>query len=144
VWTKEVDRKILMLRVLYELYQNNPTLEVRRARLKEACDDRLCQETKSTHESYGGGSFEWCLRDLERRGLLRCVHKKKKETIIIPYINKIEYIFQREELETSFDKADKRIIETNVEDSILEEIIEEVYGKILDRVVEAKYNSKPL
>lgn len=70
--------------------------------------------------------------------------QKKKETIIIPYINKIEYIFQREELETSFDKADKRIIETNVEDSILEEIIEEVYGKILDRVVEAKYNSKPL
>ena len=41
-------------------------------------------------------------------------------------INKI--ILQRDELETSFDKADKRVIETNVEDSILEEIIGEVYG----------------
>jgi hypothetical protein len=62
---------------------------------------------------------------------------------IIPNENRIDYILQREELEASFDKADKKLIETNVEDSILEEIIEEVYGEILDRVVEVKYNSKP-
>jgi hypothetical protein len=134
---------MLMLRVLYELFQNNPTSEVKRARLKEACDDRLNQVTNGVHESYGGGSFEWCLKDLEKLELLRRVHKKKKETIIIPYIDRIEFILQRDELETSFDKADKRVIETNVEDSILEEIIGEVYGKILDRAVGLKYNSKP-
>jgi hypothetical protein len=132
-----------MLKILHELYENNQTSEVKRARLKEACDDRLNQETAGAHESYGGGSFECCLKDLEKQGLLRCVHSKKKETTIISNMNRIEFILQREVLETSFDKADKRIIETNVEDSILEEIIEEVYGKLLDRVVDLKYNLKP-
>jgi hypothetical protein len=143
MWTKKVDRKMLILRVLYELYQNNPTSEIKRAKLKEECDDRINLETNGAHEVYGGGSFEWCLKDLENKGLLERVHKKKKETIIVPNINRIEYVLQRDELESSLDKADRRVIETNVEDSILEEIIEEIYGKILDRVVEINYNSKP-
>jgi hypothetical protein len=134
---------MLILRVLYELYQKNPTSEIKRARLKEACDDRINLETYGTHESYGGGSFEWCLKNLENQGLLECVHKKKKETIIVPCIKRIEYILQRDELDSSLDKAHKRVIETNVEDSMLEEIIEEIYGKILDRVVEINYSSKP-
>ena len=56
---------MLMLRVLYELYQNNPTSEVKRARyLKEACDDRLnpgdtMVYTTLTEEA----PFEWCLKD---------------------------------------------------------------------------------
>ena len=134
---------MLILRVLYEFYQNNSTSEIKRARLKEACDDRINLETNGAHESYGGGSFEWCLKDLEKKGLLERVHKKKKETIIIPNIKRIEYTLQKDELESSFDKADRRVIETNVEDSILEEIIEEIYGKLLDRVVEISYNLTP-
>jgi hypothetical protein len=143
VWTKEIDRKLLVLRVLRELYQNNRTSEIRRATLKELCDDRLDQETRHRHETFGGGSFEWCLNKLEEQRLFTRVHKSRKETIIIPNENRINYILQREELEASFDKVDKKLIETNVEDSILEEIIEEVYSNILDRVVEVKYNSKP-
>ena len=142
MWTKKVDRKILILRVLYGLYQKNSTSEIKRARLKEVCDDRINLETNGAHESYGG-SFEWCLKDLEDKGLLERVHKKRKETIIVPNMKRIEYTLQRDELEISFDKADRRVIETNVEDSILEEVIEEIYGKILDRVVEISYSSKP-
>jgi hypothetical protein len=134
---------MLILRALYELYQNNSTSEIKRARLKEACDDKINLEINGAHEVYGGGSFEWCLKDLENKGLLERVHKKKKETIIVPNIKRIEYILQSDELESSLDKADRRIIEANVEDSILEEIIEEIYGKILDRAVEINYNSKP-
>ena len=60
----------------------------------------LNQETNGANESYGGSSFEWCLKNLEKQGLLGRVHKKKKETIIIPYVKRMEYIMQREELET--------------------------------------------
>lgn len=134
---------MLVLRVFRELYQNNRISEVRRATLKESCDDRLFQETNGRHEVFGGASFEWCLDKLEKQGLLTRVRKTSKETIIIPNENKIDYTLQCNELEASFDKADKKLIETNVEDNILEEIIEEIYGKILDRVVDAKYNSKP-
>ena len=75
--------------------------------------------------------------------MLSRFRKTSKETIIFPSENNIAYALQCDELEASFDKADKKLIETNVEDNILEEIIEEIYGKILDRVVDAKYNSKP-
>jgi hypothetical protein len=143
MWTKKIDRKNLVLRVLRELYQNNQTSEIRRANLKNSCDDRLNQETNGRHEVFGGASFEWCLDKLEKQGLLTRVRKTSKETTIFPNKNKIDYILQCDELEASFDKADKKLIETNVEDSLLEEIIEEIYGKILDKVVEAKYNSKP-
>jgi hypothetical protein len=128
---------------LRKLYQNNRTSEIRRATLKELSDDRLDQETRHRHETFGGGSFEWCLDKLKEQGLLKRVRKSSKKTIIIPNENRIDYILQGEELEASFDKADKKLIETNVEDSFLEEIIEEVYGKILDKVVEVKYDSKP-
>lgn len=143
MWTKKVDRNLLILRVLYEFYLNNLTVEIRRARLRELSDDKLNQETSGLHDSYGGGSFERCLRDLENQGYLTCIHSRKKETTIILNIKRIEYIIQSEQLESSFDKIDKRIIETNVEDSILEEIIEEVYGKILDMAVAEKYSQTP-
>jgi hypothetical protein len=134
---------LLILTVLHELYQNNGIPEVRRARLKELCDDRLNQETDGLQDSFGGGSFEWCLKKLEKLGLCRAVQKKVKETVIIPNASRIEHFMQREESGSSLDRADKKVIETNVEDSILEEIIEEVYDKIIDKVIEIKYNLKP-
>ena len=106
------------------------------------CDDRLNKETNGAHESYGGGSFQWWLTKLEERGFLKCKHNGKRETTIIPDINRIEYFLQCQKLESSLDKVDQRIIETNVEDSILEEIIE-VYYRLLDRAVELKYHQKP-
>jgi len=111
--------------------------------LRELCDDRLNKETNGEHESYGGGSFQWWLTKLEERGFLKCKHIEKRETTIIPDINRIEYFLQRQKLESSFDKVNQRIIETNVEDSILEEIIEEVYCKLLDRAIELKYHQEP-
>jgi hypothetical protein len=146
VWTKEIDRKLLILHVSYEFYQKNHLVEIRRARLRELCDDRLNQETDGLQDSFGGGSFEWCLKELEKLGLFRVVQKNLKETVIVLNINRIEHFIQRGESRSSgssLDRAGKKVIETNIEDSILEEIIEEVYDKIMDRVVEIKYNSKP-
>jgi hypothetical protein len=122
VWTKEIDRNLLILHVLYEFYQKNDLVEIRRARLRELCDDRLNEETNGDHDSYGGGSFEGCIKELERQGFFRCIHRKKNETIIIFNIKRIEYILQREKLENSFDKVNNKMIETNVEDSILEDM----------------------
>jgi hypothetical protein len=81
MWTKKVDRMLLILTVLHELYQNNGIPEVRRARLKELCDDRLNQETDGLQDSFGGGSFEWCLKNLEEQGLLGRVRKKKRRKL---------------------------------------------------------------
>jgi hypothetical protein len=111
--------------------------------LKELCDDRLNQETNGTQESYGSGSFERCLTKLENQKLLERVYTGKKETTIISHINKIEYFLQREKLESSFSKVDPKIIEADVEDSILEEIIEEAYSLFLDRAVGLKYRHQP-
>jgi hypothetical protein len=143
MWTKRVDKKMLILMVLHELHQNSPISEIRRARLRELCDDRLNQETDGLQDSFGGGSFEWCLKQLEKLGLFRVVQKDLKETVIVPNIKRIEQFIQRGESRSSLDHAGNKVIETNVEDSILEEIIEEVYDKIMDRAVEIKYNSKP-
>jgi hypothetical protein len=122
VWTKEIDRNLLILHVLYEFYQKNDLVEIRRARLRELCDDRLNEETNGDNDSYGGGSFAWCIKELKRQGFFRCIHRKKNETIIIFNIKRIEYILQREKLENSFDKVNNKMIETNVEDSILEDM----------------------
>ena len=58
-------------------YQNNHIIEIRRARLRELSDDRLNQETNGFHDSFGGGSFERSLKDLEKQGSLDAFMLKK-------------------------------------------------------------------
>ena len=69
MWTKNLDKKLIVLQILSEFYERNNETEIRRARLKESCEDRLNQVTGGLHDNYGG-SFDRYLRELEQIGAI--------------------------------------------------------------------------
>jgi hypothetical protein len=144
MWTKPVDKPSSMVEILHEFYQNNDKkLEIRRAILKKLFEDKISKELGGNIRYHGGGSFQRCINKLQYEGFIS-VQKTTKKTIILMNIKKIEYQLQVQSLKTSFDQTDrKRIVEENVEDSILGEIIEEFYGSELDKTIQSKYKSKP-
>jgi hypothetical protein len=139
MWTKNIDKRLLILQVLYRFYEKNNITEIRYGVLKELCDDRLNYETNGEQEAYGG-SFERHLKYLINKGLVKRVSRGKKLTMLISDIHKIEYALQESKLKRSFDRTDKKIIEANVEDSIWEEIIEESFSSALNKIIKSKYN----
>lgn len=138
--TKNIDIKLIILQVLHNLWQKNTTIEIRRARLKETSEDYLWKEHQV--DAIGGGTFQRSLEKLEVLGLVKIISKGKKETIIVSNIKRIEYFLQNKEIKASLDKSGK-LIQENVEDSILEEIMEETFTSRLDIAVGVKYNSIP-
>jgi hypothetical protein len=138
MWTKKVDKEILILHVLFDLYQKNNKTEFRYTQLKELCNDHLNAFTNGEQEDYGG-SFERYLENLENKGLVKRL-KEKKHTLIISNIPKIEYVIGQEKLNQSFDALDKRKIEEiNLEDSIWEQIVEETFRVALDEIIKLRF-----
>jgi hypothetical protein len=45
MWTKNIDKRLIILQVLTEFYQKNNTIEIRRTELKKHCDNRLYELT---------------------------------------------------------------------------------------------------
>lgn len=142
MWTKNIDKVTLILQVLYELFQKNNITTIRRTDLKERCNDRLIHLTRGEQEDYGG-SFQRHLKALEKQKLLTCIRKGKKETVIIPMMQKIEYYLEDKKLNESFNTKDKKIIEYSPEDSIWEEFVVEAYRTKLDKAIKQKYNLDP-
>src|SRR4026208_1907995 len=139
MWTKNTDKRLLILQVLYDLYQKNNITEIRRVKLKELCDNKLNEETEGEQDDYGG-SFQRYLKELEDKGMLRCIQVGKKETTIIADVRRIEYQVQLKEINESLDKKDKKILQTSFEDSIWEELVEETFSSELDKIIRLKYN----
>ena len=143
MWTKNLDKKLIILQVLHEFYEKNNETEIRRARLKELCEDWLNQVTGGLHESYGG-SFERYLRELEQiRAITIRPQKSRKFTLITSNIGRIEALLTEAKLNESFRRSDKKMIEQNVEDSMLEELIENTYSLAIDKLFNPKSNPTP-
>jgi hypothetical protein len=141
--TKSPDKKLIILHALHELYEKNNETEIRRARLKELCEDRLNQVTGGSQDSYGG-SFERYLKELEQVGAETIRHQKsKKFTLITSNIGHIEALLTGAKLNESLGKADKKIIDQNVEDSMFEELIENTYSLAIDKLANPKNNPTP-
>ena len=143
MWTKNLDKKLIILQVLHEFYEKNNETEIRRAKLNELCGDRLNQVTNGLHDSYGG-SFDRYLRELEQVGAItRRAQKSRKFTFIISNIGRIEAILTEIKLNESFRRIDKKMIEQNVEDSMLEELIENTYNLAIDKLVNPTHSLTP-
>lgn len=54
LWTKDIDKQMLILEVLVQEYEKNGVKEIRHAALKELCDDMLNEKTEGRMEAYGG------------------------------------------------------------------------------------------
>ena len=135
MWTKNPDKKLIILQIFSELYEKNNETEIRRARLKELCEDRLNQVTNGLHDDYGG-SFDRYLRELEQIGAITIrPQKSRKFTLITSNIGRIEALLTEAKLNESFGRADKKIIEQNIEDSMWEELIENTYSLAIDKLV---------
>ena len=136
MWTKNIDKKLIILQVIYENYEKNNKVEFRYSRLKEECEDRL--EALEYKGSYGG-SFERYLKKLEADDVLRRISKGKKDTIFVADIKKIQYLVELQRLDRSFQTIDKKITDQSLEDAFLEEAIEEAFSSTLDNRVNKKY-----
>src|SRR5437762_12739657 len=89
MWTKNIDKRQIILQVLLEICEKNNITEVRRAVLKDRCDDELFKKTDGREDTYGG-SFERYLKEMEGKNALKIIQKSKKKTMIAPNITKIK------------------------------------------------------
>jgi hypothetical protein len=141
--TKSLDKKLIVLQILYEFYERNHETEIRRARLKELCEDRLNQVTGGLHDSYGG-SFERYLRELEQMGAITIrPQKSRKFTLITSNIGRIEALLTETKLNESFGRADRKIIEQSLEDSMWEELIENTYNLAINKLINPTHSLTP-
>jgi hypothetical protein len=142
MWTKNIDKRLLILQVLYRYYEKNRITEIRYGILKELRDDRLNYETNGEQEAYGG-SFERHLKYLIDKDLVKRVSKGKKLTMIISNIKKIEHAIEESKLNESLDRIDKKIIDSSFEDDAWQETIEKVFGSAMDGAIKDRYNITP-
>jgi hypothetical protein len=136
--TKKLDKKLLILQVIYEYYKKHNASVLRRVRLKELSNDRLFEMTGGQQDDIGG-SFQRHLRDLEDKGMLKQTsNKKRKQTTILFNIEKIEFLLLGNQLDAPDDKTVKRTEEDF--DRAWEEMIEEVYSAGLEKAIKLRYN----
>jgi hypothetical protein len=134
MWTKYVDKKLIILHVLLEEYRKTGVTKVRRSRLKDMCIDKLLEESGGSQEIYGG-SFERYLKQLEE---LRAINIKRVRktttkvtiTTIISDIPRIESLLLNKRMN---DTIDMKIASRQIEESLWEEIIVEEVSSLLDK-----------
>jgi hypothetical protein len=135
MWTKHIDKKLIILHVLLEEYQKTGITEIRRSMLKSSCIDKLINESGGSQEIYGG-SFERYLKQLEelRAINIKRVTKTTKVTIttIISDIPRIESLLLNKRMYDTID-MNMKIARRQIEYSLWEEIIVEEVGSILDK-----------
>jgi hypothetical protein len=79
MWTKHIDKKLIILHVLLEEYQKTGVTNVRRSRLKDMCNDKLLEESGGSQEIYRG-SFERYLKQLEELRAINIKRERKTTT----------------------------------------------------------------
>jgi hypothetical protein len=132
MWTKHIDKKLIILHVLLEEYQKTGLTNVRRSRLKDMCNDKLLEESGGSQEIYGG-SFERYLKQLEE---LRAINIKRERktttkvaiTTIISDIPRIESLLLNKRMN---DTIDMKIASRQIEDSLWEEILVEELNTVI-------------
>jgi hypothetical protein len=125
LWTKDIDKEMLILEVLVQEYEKNGVKEIRRAALKELCDDMLNEKTEGRMEAYGG-SFQRGLKVLEEKMALNCVKKGPKLTLIIPDIPRIKSLLLGKKLDQSLNEdSDIRLTEQEIPATIWEKLLEQ-------------------
>lgn len=130
--TKKLDKKLLILQVIYEYYKKNNVSTLRRVQLKDLCNDRLFEMTGGQQDDFGG-SFQRHLRDLESNGMLKQTsNKERKQTMIVFNIKKIEYFL----LDNRLDRLDDKMAKKEADfDEPWEQMIEEVYSAGIDKTI---------
>jgi hypothetical protein len=133
MWTKHIDKKLIILHVLLQEYQETGITEIRRSTLKSKCIDKLIDESGGSQEIYGG-SFERYLKHLEelRAITIKRVRKTTKVTIttIISDIPRIESLLLNKRM---YDAIDMKIARRQIEYSLWEEIVVEEVSSLLDK-----------
>lgn len=112
-------------------YKRNTTTEIRRAELNEESDKRLFELSNVEY----GGSFEKHLKVLEGLGALKCVKKRKKYTVIIPDMKKVDSLLLNQQLKGSINNLPTTIQE-KIEDNVWEEIIADEFNTAYDEKVD--------
>src|SRR5436309_628071 len=124
MWTKNIDKILIILQVLLEIYEKNSITKVRRSVLKKRCEDRLNIRTEGEQVDYGG-SFERYLKELEEKDAIKIIHdSKKKKTIIIPIIPRIHSLLTTIRLNGLADESTPHLTEEEIQQSTWEKIIE--------------------
>ena len=134
MWTKNIDKILIILKVLLEIYENNHITEVRRSVLKDRCNDELFKKTDGREDTYGG-SFERYVKELEEKKALKIIHKSKKNTIIVPNITRIKHLLTSQRLSGLLDESTPHFTEEEIQQSTWEEIIEKEVGRAVDNIV---------
>src|SRR6478672_75017 len=123
MWTKNIDKILIILQVLLEIYEKNSITEIRRSVLKDRCDDELFKKTNGREDTYGG-SLERYLKELKEEKALEIIHKSKKNTIIVPNITRIKHLLTSQRLGGLLDESTPHFTEEEIQQSTWERIIE--------------------
>ena len=125
LWTKDIDKEMLILEVLVQEYEKNGVKEIRRAALMELCDDMLNEKTEGRMEAYGS-SFQRGLKALEEKMALKCVKKRPKLTLIIPDIPRIKSLLLGKKFDQfANEDPDIRLTEQEIPATIWEKLVEQ-------------------
>jgi hypothetical protein len=134
MWTKNIDKMLIILQVLLDIYEKDNITGVRRSVLKERCEDQLNVKTAGEQVDYGG-SFDRHLKELEKEKALEIIQKSKKKTIIIPNIARIKSLLTTKRLSGLLDESTPHFTEEEIQQAKWEKIIENEVGMALDNEV---------
>jgi hypothetical protein len=136
--TKNIDKVLIILQVLLDIYEKDSITEIRRSVLKERCEDQLNKKTNGAQVDYGG-SFERYLKELKEEKTLNIIQKSKKNTMIVPNITRIKHLLTSQRLSGLLDESTPHFTEEEIQQSTWEEIIEKEVGMALDNEVKEAY-----
>src|SRR5438067_2089463 len=123
MWTKNIDKILIILQVLLEMYEKNNITEIRRSVLKDKCEDELNIKTGGEYVDYGG-SFDRYLKELEEEKALKIIQKSKKKTIIVPNITRVKHLLTSKRLSGLLDESTPHFTEEEIQQDVWEKIIE--------------------
>jgi hypothetical protein len=131
MWTKNIDKELIILQVLLDIYEKDNITEIRRSVLKQKCEDQLNIKTGGEQVDYGG-SFERYLKELEQEKALEIIQRSKKKTIIILNITRIKHLLTAKRLSGLLDESTPHFTEEEIQQSKWEKIIENEVGLGVD------------
>lgn len=131
--TKNIDKIMIILQVLLDIYEKNNITEVRRSMLKERCEDQSYTKTDGDEEGYGG-SFERYLKELEEENALEIIQKSKKKTIIVLNITRVKHLLTSKRLSGLLDESTPHFTE-EIQQDMWENIIENEVNVAVDNKV---------
>jgi hypothetical protein len=138
-WPKYIDHELILLESLSEYYEKHGRTQIRRAELKELCDDRLYEKTDGRQAEYGGGTFQSTIKKLEEKLALKQVSNAPKKTLFTIDIKRIKSLLLDKKYGQFLESDNTRITDQELPTDVFQKITEDMVDAILEEGIRIKF-----